>query len=96
MAESWFALSSADQSEAFEVAAAGRGRPPGAKARVVQVARPLGIHHFAFVRASLLGVDLREDFTCYLARAVGSPFVCANKNTDHLQSSYFNIKVTSK
>ena len=78
------------------VAVRRRGRPPGAKARVVRDARSLGIHHFAFVRASLLGVDLREDFTCYRAWAVGSPFVCANKTTDHLQSSYFNIKVASK
>ncbi len=36
-----------------------RGRPPGAKAAVVLDPRALGIHHFAFVRASLLGLDLR-------------------------------------
>lgn len=44
-----------------------RGRPPGAKAQVVRDARSLGIHHFAFVRSSLLGLDLRESFTRYLA-----------------------------
>ena len=43
------------------------GRPLGAKARVVQDARALGIHHFAFVRSSLLGLDLREAFNRYLA-----------------------------
>lgn len=49
------------------VASRRRGRPPGAKARVVRDARSLGIHHFAFVRASLLGIDLRQAFTRYLA-----------------------------
>ena len=44
-----------------------RGRPLGSKAVVVQDARSLGIHHFAFVRSSLLGLDLREAFTRYLA-----------------------------
>ncbi|MDD4947638.1 MAG: phage integrase family protein [Gallionella sp.] len=44
-----------------------RGRPVGAKAIVVQDHRCLGIHHFAFVRSSLLGLDLREAFTRYLA-----------------------------
>lgn len=44
-----------------------RGRPVGAKAIVVQDSRCLGIHHFAFVRSSLLGLDLREAFTRYLA-----------------------------
>ena len=44
-----------------------RGRPPGSKAVVVQDARSLGVHHFAFLRASLLGVDLREAFNRYLA-----------------------------
>ncbi len=43
------------------------GRPPGAKAQVVRDARSLGIHHFAFVRSSLLGLDLREAFNRYLA-----------------------------
>lgn len=44
-----------------------RGRPPGAKAQVVRDTRSLGIHHFAFVRSSLLGLDLRDAFTRYLA-----------------------------
>jgi site-specific recombinase XerD len=43
------------------------GRPVGSKAAVVQDPRALGIHHFAFVRSSLLGLDLREAFTRYLA-----------------------------
>ena len=43
------------------------GRPIGSKAQVVRDARSLGIHHFAFVRASLLGIDLRQAFTRYLA-----------------------------
>jgi site-specific recombinase XerD len=34
---------------------------------VVQDVRSLGIHHFAFVRSSLLGLDLREAFNRYLA-----------------------------
>ena len=44
-----------------------RGRPPGAKAAVVRDAGSLGIHHFAFVRSSLLGLDLRASFERYLA-----------------------------
>ena len=36
-----------------------RGRPPGSRAQVVRDTRSLGIHHFAFVRSSLLGLDLR-------------------------------------
>lgn len=52
----------------FHAAApARRGRPPGARAQVVRDARSLGIHHFAFVRSSLLGLDLREAFNRYLA-----------------------------
>ena len=43
------------------------GRPRGSKAQVVQDARALGIHHFAFVRSSLLGMELRESFERYLA-----------------------------
>jgi site-specific recombinase XerD len=34
---------------------------------VVRDPRSLGIHHFAFVRSSLLGLDLRDSFTRYLA-----------------------------
>ena len=44
-----------------------RGRPLGAKAAVVLDPRTLGIHHFAFVRSSLLGLDLRDAFNRYLA-----------------------------
>ncbi len=43
------------------------GRPPGSKARVVRDTRSLAIHHFAFIRSSLLGLDLREAFERYLA-----------------------------
>ena len=43
------------------------GRPKGAKGRVLQEARSLGVHHFAFVRSSLLGLDLVEAFNRYLA-----------------------------
>ena len=43
-----------------------RGRPPGAKALVVREPRALGIHHFAFVRSTLLGLDLRQSFARYL------------------------------
>jgi len=43
------------------------GRPKGAKGKVLQEARALGVHHFAFVRSSLLGLDLAEAFSRYLA-----------------------------
>ena len=43
------------------------GRPKGSKSRVMQGARVLGAHHFAFVRESLLGLDLAEAFHRYLA-----------------------------
>ncbi|MEO7105100.1 MAG: hypothetical protein ABIZ09_01895, partial [Rhodoferax sp.] len=43
--------------------------PIGAKARVLQEARALGIHHFAFVRSSLLGLDLADAFARYMAWA---------------------------
>lgn len=43
------------------------GRPVGSKAQVVRDGRSLGIHHFAFVRSSLLGLDLRDAFDRYLA-----------------------------
>jgi site-specific recombinase XerD len=43
------------------------GRPKGSKGRVLQEARNLGVHHFAFVRSSLLGLDLAEAFNRYLA-----------------------------
>ncbi|HAL40208.1 MAG TPA: hypothetical protein DCP03_19740 [Polaromonas sp.] len=61
-----------DSALAFELllhaaAAPRRGRPPGSKAQVVRDTRSLGIHHFAFVRSSLLGLDLRDAFKRYLA-----------------------------
>jgi site-specific recombinase XerD len=43
------------------------GRPLGSKAKVVQDVRSLGVHHFAFVRSSLLGLDIRDAFERYLA-----------------------------
>lgn len=45
------------------------GRPKGAIARVLQDVRSLGVHHFAFVRSSLLGLDLAASFARYLAWA---------------------------
>ena len=45
----------------------GPGRPKGSKGRVLQEVRALGLHHFAFVRSSLLGLDLAEAFDRYLA-----------------------------
>ena len=55
----------------FQSAPASRkmGRPKGSKAKVIQVARSLGLHHFAFVRSSLLGLDLAESFERYMAWA---------------------------
>src|SRR5205085_6555249 len=44
-----------------------RGRPRGAQSAVVRDVRALGIHHVAFLRAALLGVELREAFERYLA-----------------------------
>lgn len=43
------------------------GRPKGARGRVVRDPRALGVHHFAFVRSELLGLDLAEAFDRYLA-----------------------------
>ena len=45
----------------------GRGRPRGSKALVVKELRALGVHHFAFVRSSLLGLDLADAFERYMA-----------------------------
>ena len=44
-----------------------RGRPIGAKAQVIREVRALGVHHFAFVRSSLLGLDLADAFARYMA-----------------------------
>ena len=43
------------------------GRPKGSVAKVMQEARALGVHHFAFVRSSILGLDLAEAFERYMA-----------------------------
>lgn len=52
----------------FQSAPARRpGRPAGAKSQVVREARVLGLHHFAFVRSCLLGLEVRASFTRYLA-----------------------------
>lgn len=45
------------------------GRPKGSVAKVMQEARALGVHHFAFVRSSLLGLDLADSFNRYMAWA---------------------------
>jgi site-specific recombinase XerD len=42
------------------------GRPRGALTRVVATSRALGVHHFAFLRASLLNLDLDAAFKRYL------------------------------
>lgn len=44
-----------------------RGRPLGSRALVVQDPRALGVHHFAFVRSSILGLDLADAFVRYMA-----------------------------
>ena len=46
-----------------------RGRPRGSKADVVKDARALGVHAFAFVRSSLLGLDLADAFERYMSWA---------------------------
>lgn len=44
-----------------------RGRPQGSKLAVVKDMRSLGVHHFAFVRSSILGLDLAAAFARYMA-----------------------------
>src|SRR5471030_1352900 len=47
-----------------------RGRPRGSKAVVVRPGadgRVVGVHHVAFLRATLLGLDVRAAFDRYLA-----------------------------
>ena len=46
-----------------------RGRPPKATSLVVRQVRLLGLEHFAFVRATLIGLDLRKNFERYIAWA---------------------------
>ena len=54
----------------FHAAAKRRpGRPRGAQSAVFAQARALGLHHFAFLRAALIGIDLRSAFERYLAWA---------------------------
>ncbi len=43
------------------------GRPIGSRAKIVKEVRAIGVHHFAFVRSSLLGMDLAKAFERYLA-----------------------------
>lgn len=45
----------------------GRGRPRGATSAVVREVRALGLHHVAFLRACLLGMDARDAFERYVA-----------------------------
>lgn len=42
------------------------GRPKGSKSQLVQDPRTLGVHHFAFLRSQLYGLDIRESFERYL------------------------------
>jgi hypothetical protein len=44
-----------------------KGRPRGVLDKVVSSTRSLGVHHFAFVRSSLLGLDIDEAFDRYMA-----------------------------
>ena len=44
-----------------------RGRPPKVATKLVRHARALSHEHFAFVRATLLGLDLRKSFERYIA-----------------------------
>ena len=57
------------QSQPLKSEAAPRraGRPRGARGAVFAQARALGIHHFAFLRATLIGIDPRAAFERYLA-----------------------------
>ena len=43
------------------------GRPPGARTRVLREEQALGMHHFAFLRSWLQGLDLRRAWERYLA-----------------------------
>lgn len=43
------------------------GRPRGSRTRLLRDARPLGRHHFAFLRAVLQGLDPRQAWKRYLA-----------------------------
>ena len=43
-----------------------RGRPVGAKSAVVRDNRHIGLHHFAFLRSCLVGLDMRQSYQRYL------------------------------
>jgi site-specific recombinase XerD len=47
-----------------------RGRPPGARSRVLADGRAIGAHHIAFLRALLQGVELRAAWRRYMAFVV--------------------------
>lgn len=54
--------------QVVEVAAkAAAGRPHGSRTRVLREQQALGVHHFAFLRSWLLGLDLRQAWDRYLA-----------------------------
>ena len=48
-----------------------RGRPLGAKSRVVAEEASLGRHHFSYLRAAIEGVELRRAWSTYLSFAGG-------------------------
>lgn len=52
--------------------AGARGRPKGAKTRVLRSSQALGVQHFAFLRAWLQGLDLKTAWDRYLAFAEAS------------------------
>ena len=43
------------------------GRPRGARTQVLREQQPLGVHHFAFLRGCLQGLDVRQAWDRYLA-----------------------------
>lgn len=43
------------------------GRPRGARTKVLREQQPLGVHHFAFLRGCLQGLDARQAWDRYLA-----------------------------
>lgn len=68
-----------------------RGRPALAKTKVVRDERALGLHHFAFLRSVILGLDLRDSFDRYLAWSEPlSDLRIAQARFDHLLSEVLN------
>jgi len=57
-----------------------RGRPALAKTKVVRDQRALGLHHFAFLRSVLLGLDLRDSFERYRGPLVFSAITGGTQN----------------